>query len=469
MESIDDRHLVEAEAAVIPQACDLVPLTWPPEFDSKNSTTQSLDGRAIERYVHGPREAWGYPARNANGWCYSASGESGAAQQNHNSFYVIAPKEPRAGAPLCVVMHSANRTAFDYLGFMCFERKTSDNGQIREDDDPATCMTNSPDDFYALYLNSTNDEWWGWSYKSNPNFNHPSNVPQPPELRVLDTVEWVISHYHIDRDRVYLTGVSMGGCGALGIGMPNGDIFSAIRVTVPAGSGFASYRMGGFGPLPSVGAPTSDREAWLNRASAIADPPVLLDFSSQEDAWSTTQPALVNAAQGWRLPLVLCWGTFGHTTFGRDIAKAPSGEVALAFPLFEIRKNEAYPVFAHATTDDLCPWLNAPPVYDTAGQLNAYFRWKNLTDTTDCFAMQLWIDHPAIKQPISMPDRAMTDVTFRRLQEFQVVPGQGYSWQISRDERVLASGKVMSDRSNRLTIPHIELTVVPVEISISAE
>lgn len=34
---------------------------WPPKLDASNTTTQSLDGRIIERYTHGRREAWGYP------------------------------------------------------------------------------------------------------------------------------------------------------------------------------------------------------------------------------------------------------------------------------------------------------------------------------------------------------------------------------------------------------------------------
>lgn len=52
---------------------------------------------------------------------------------------------------------------------------------------------------------------------------------------VSDTVEWVKANYPVDPDRVYLSGVSMGGCGALGIGMPRGDVFSAVCVWVPAG------------------------------------------------------------------------------------------------------------------------------------------------------------------------------------------------------------------------------------------
>ena len=95
---------------------------WPPTLDGKNTTTQSVDGRTIERYIHGPREAWGYKV-NPGEWNYPPAQETAAPGQNHNSFYLVAPKVPRDNAPLCVVLHSATRTAYDYLGYSSLNRK----------------------------------------------------------------------------------------------------------------------------------------------------------------------------------------------------------------------------------------------------------------------------------------------------------------------------------------------------------
>lgn len=438
--------------------------SWPPALDSTNTTTQTNDGRTVERYVHGPRDAWGYPASASGEWITPPNGETGVAQQNHDCFYLVAPKHPRENAPLCVVLHSANRTAFDYLGFGCVGRKLGDR------EDPATVMTNSPDDFYSLYLSSTNSEWWGWSQARLNEAKH-ANVPTPAELRVLDTIEWVVTKHKIDRNRIYLCGVSMGGCGTLGIGMPHGDIFAAIRANVPAGTNYASSRMGGFAPSPAPDAPQAGRDEWLLRAAAVGlpDPPVISDFSSQTDTWSVTQPALVQAAQAGHLPLMLCWGPFGHTTYSVAIAKNPTGEVALAFPWLEIRKNEAYPVFTHASCDGRCPWLNTPVDYDNAGQLNAYFRWKGERDTATEFAMQLWIEHPKITASLGMPGNATTDVTVRRWQQFKVEHGKSYAWQLSREGHAFASGKVSPDAANLLTIPKAALTTAPAELTIKPE
>lgn len=435
---------------------------WPPTIDTKNQTTRALDGRTIERYVHGVQDKWGYPA--PSDWTYHEAQETGAKQQNHSSFYVVSPLPPKSQRPLSVVLHSANRTAYDYLGFSCLNRKI-DGG-----DDPATSMTNTPAEFYTLYLNSTNDEWWGWTQaRQSPNFARHLNAPPPAEQRVLDTIEWVVTHYNIDRNRIYLCGTSMGGCGSLGIGLPHGDVFAAVLGNVPAGTAYACYRLGGLSPLPAPDAPQTERDAWLKRAACVGlpDPPVLVDFSSQADGWSVTQPPLVSAAQVGRLPLVLGWGPFGHPTFASLIAKYPPCEVALAFPWLEIRKNEAYPVFTHASSDQHSPWLNAPAEYDDAGQMNAYFRWQNQQDTPASVTLQIWLAHPKITNPkLPMPIASTTDITLRRLQQFKVHPGQTYTWQWTRDGKIIASRQVTPDAANLLTIPQLSVTTVPATLTL---
>jgi hypothetical protein len=155
-------------------------------------------------------------------------------------------------------------------------------------------------------------------------------------------------------------------------------------------------------------------------------------------------------------------------TFSSLIDKYPLCDVALAYPWLEIRKNEAYPVFTHASSDQQSPWLNAPADFDSTGQMNAYFRWKNRQDTATDFAMQIWIAHPAVKTPPVMPATATADITLRRLQKFKIQPGESYTWHVSRDGRPAASGRVNSDAVNLLTIPRVELTTTPVELSVKA-
>jgi poly(3-hydroxybutyrate) depolymerase len=408
---------------------------WPPVLDVGNTYTKSVDGRTIEQYVHQSRDQWGYKA----------------PQQNH--FFLVHPKKRNQTAPLCVVLHSANRTGFDYLGYFFLNRKVDPN------DNPSDVGEHVPADFYALFLDSSNDEWWGWaSARDNP-AKH-AKEPTPAEARVLDTVDWVAMKYNVDRNRIYLTGVSMGGCGSLGIGLPHGDVFAAMRVWVPAGTGYAACRMD-FPPPPATDAPQAAKDAWLRRVSCAgsADPPVVVDLSAQNDTWSNDQAVLLNAASQGRLPLVVGWGPFGHTGGYSPVAKYPPCAAVLALPWMEIRKNQAYPVFIRASSDQRAPWLNKPGEFDDSGQINAYFRWKVVNDTPNEFAMRLWLAHPAAGAP--SPKESTADVTLRRLQQFRVAQGRSFLWQLVRKDKPVASGVIQPDAAGLLTVPRATIATAP--------
>jgi len=433
---------------------------WPPELDTVNPSIQALDGRKVEHYAHGCRETWGYADAGGDAWKAPAPLESGKDAQVRNSFYVLSPSKPARQAPLVVVLHSANRTAFDYLGAQVLHRKL-DNA------DPADCVLQTPEGCYGLYLNSPNDEWWGWAHACRDPARCAA-TSTPGEQRVLDTVEWVVTRYGIDRSRIYLTGLSMGGCGALGIGMAHGEIFAAACAFVPAGTEYMANRLG-WPADPAATATPEERAAWLQRISGAGrpDPPYLVDFSATDDNWSKTQPALLHASRMGHLPLVLAWGAFHHTAYRAPIAEIPICAAALAFPWLEIRKDAAYPVFTDATCDGLAPWRDNPATADPAGQMNAFFRWQNLRDTPARLSLQLWLAQPPATAGTPLqPLAATADVTLRRLQRFQVRPGQTHTWTVARDGRQIATGTVVPDAANLLTIPEVPITTVPVELTL---
>ncbi|MHB1001148.1 MAG: hypothetical protein ACYC27_18040 [Armatimonadota bacterium] len=414
---------------------------WTPLLDSNNTTTRSLDGRMIERYTHDSNSEWGYP------------------DNRENCFYVVAPKKPHKNAPLYVVLHSANRTGFDYLGFQFLDRK------VVESDNPSDVVTRVPDNFYGLFLNSDNDEWWGWGIARGDTEKYIDTLT-PAEKRVLDSIEWVSKHYKIDRNRIYLCGVSMGGSGSLGIGMPHGDIFASICVWVPAGAEHFPYRMG-FQPPHIDGASQEKQNVWRKRG--MPDPPPVIDIFGQDDVYLQTQDALFDTAAAGRFSLVAGWGSFGHYALISRISEYPQSKAVLEYPWLEIRKNEAYPVFTNAASNQRPPRYDMPENknYDKAGQINAYFRWKNQKDTPDQFSMRLWINHPKTQEDgVQIPDSATADVTLRRLQHFKVQPNKTYIWKIVRSHKVVKSGKVTSDSSSLLTIPQVSITTIPAEISV---
>ena len=331
--------------------------------------------------------------------------------------------------------------------------------------DPGNVSMRVPDDCYGLYLNCTNNEWWGKTLAMSDRGRRYARTLSPGERRVLDTIDWVAGQYQIDRNRIYLCGVSMGGCGTLSLGLSHGDIFAAVRAWVPAGTDYAAFRRG-FPPPLAEAATEEQRLAWTQQISGMGrpDPPVVVDISSQTDQWSKSQPVLLEAARAGRLPLVLVWGPFGHSEFRNNITKYPECAVALEFPWMEIRKDAAYPVFTNSSSDQRSPWLDSPKAFDESGQINALFRWENELDQPLQFGMELWIAHPAVKNPPPTPDAATVDVTLRRLQRFRVLPGTQYAWRLVRDGRAVASGTATPDAANLLCFPRLTLTTFRSEL-----
>lgn len=438
--------VIGAVVAILLSTCQRV-FAWPPVLDRESAISKSIDGRRIERFTHTSRDTWGYK------------------DQHRNYFFLVHPKEePKDSTPLCIVLHSANRTGLDYLGYCFLNRKVDPN------DNPSDYGEKIPADFYTLFLDSNNDEWWGKGIVAgDPTKYHMK--PNPTERRVLDTIEWVATNYKIDRNRIYLTGVSMGGCGSLALALPHGDVFAAVRVWVPAGVGYASSRMG-FLPQPAANASADENAAWLRRISAsdMPSPPVIVDLSAGNDTWSSDQADLFRAAREGCLPLIAGWGPFGHTGSYSPAAQFPPCAAALAFPWMSVRKNEAYPVFTNASTDDRIPW---PIVGDGAkqtGQRNAYFRWKSIEDSSERIAMRLWLECPeTVRNAVKFHDKSVADVTLRRLQQFKVGANVSYQWKLLCNGNTIGSGTIKPDVAGLLTIPKVPIVASPCELQVTPQ
>ena len=213
---------------------------------------------------------------------------------------------------------------------------------------------------------------------------------------MLDSVEWAIRKYAIDRNRVYLAGNSMGGQGALAVGLPHGEVVAAIHANVPATVWLPAARMGFVGadgvPVPPAAAP-----------SPLADPPVVLDWSGSNDHWSRNHELL--------------WGGYAG-----DGTKA------------EMKVAEG----------------SGP-----AGQINAFFRWNAVADDARGVGMDLWIESPdklGTKQ-FAVPETATADVTLRRVRAQRPAPGRRYAWAFGAQKGVVAVGP-----DGLLTIPGLELS-----------
>jgi len=269
----------------------------------------------------------------------------------------------------------------------------------------------------------------------------------PVETRVIGTVKWVMETYDIDPNRVYLCGNSMGGSGALGIGLRHGDLFAAVKANVPAGIEHVYHRM--YFPPASVPAGLS-----------LPDPPVIIDYSGQNDKWSIGHGRFVKAMNDRKYPLYFYWGPFGHANNHARILEV--NDLINSFDWLGVKKDEAYAVFSNASCNDPLPWPDNLNSTD-AGQVNAFFRWKNVADTECRFEMQLHlVSEKDLTTTFAIPKDATGDVSLRRLQCFKVEPGQTVQWQFGK-----TGGEATADEVGLISIPGLTITDVPVSLVVS--
>ena len=389
------------------------------EADWQQSKNPTVNGRALEIVHHGVKKEWGYP------------------EPQQDTYIVVHPRNERKNAPLYVVLHSAGHDVF-----RCVEctRHPGDHD-----------IYHSPDDFYALYLDcraNHGDWWWGGMHVGDADLikRNSGGDPTPVEKRVIDTVKQVIAKYSIDPNRVYLCGISMGGSGTLGIGMRNGDLFAAIKATVPAGIEHVANRM--YFPPQSV--PASVR---------IPDPPVAIDYSAQNDGWSAGHERFVKAMNDRKYALLFYWGPFGHADNLALVEKVT--DLVSSFDWLNVKRNEAYPVFANATSNNQLPWPGDLKS-NAAGQVNAFFRWKCVSDTKERLEMALYLaTQGELKTTFEIPKTSTADVSLRRIQNGPDTPGGAFQWTFGS-----AKGEGKADAGGVITIPGLKITAEPTTLTV---
>ncbi|HSI33921.1 MAG TPA: PHB depolymerase family esterase [Tepidisphaeraceae bacterium] len=405
------------------------PADWPPTRQKESTFTD----RKLETFTHGVRPAWGYAAPQRDTFLVlhpvaDASAprpEAGGARAGGGD-----AAKPKTKPPLYVVLHSAGHDVHSCLA--CTTKVGNHD------------IYHAPPGFVALYLDcraNKGDWWWGAEKFKGPDLS-------PVDRRVMDTVRWTIAAYDVDPDRVYLCGNSMGGSGALGIGLRHGDVFAAIKANVPARVEHVSMRMSF--PAPEVPAGTN-----------LPDPPICVDYSAPNDSWSKGHDGFVAAMRERRYALLMYWGNFGHANNHAQIEKI--NDLINSFDWLSVKRNEAYPVFTAASTDDALPWP-ADLKSTKPGQINAFFRWRVLADTADKAELSLFLTTPAEMKTtkFTLPTEATADVTLRRLQGLRLTPGDAVRWSWGEQ-----SGEVKADAAGLVTIPKLKITAAPATLTVS--
>lgn len=360
---------------------------------------------------------------------HESGAECGYAQPQIDTFAVLHPKDEQPGAhyPLYVVFHSAGHDVYSAIVCTCSEGNHD--------------IYHAPEGMYALYLDcrANMDDWWwgGINAKGEGDPCRRGTCLQPVEKRCLATVAWVMEHYPIEKNRVYAVGNSMGGSGALGIGLGHGDLFAAIVANVPAGVEHACDRC-----LLGQEKPAGFK---------LPDPPVVVDYSAPNDGWSAGHEKFYAGMAADQYALVGYWGAFGHANDNRVIHQ--HNDLVHCFDALSLRLDEAYPAFTGATTDDVLPW---PDHLDDIqpGQVNAFFRWRNIADTSARFDMALRLMRPdEWRTSCAIPQSSIAAVTLRRVQQFILAPHETVAYAFGAQ-----SGRAQADAHGVLTLPALTVT-----------
>ena len=420
----------------------------PEDFLTATPTASGTYGKSVTGFAGRTYQFFEHPMRDE--WLADVPAAERAAWRGHvNTFVVSYPNGDASGTtrnrPLYVALHSSGEGV--------------SNAYCRAD----VMLYRPPEDFYALYLDcrAHHDQDWWWSVggtnsssdyagkNARPPYATPEEgsqmTPRPVEQRVLATVRWAIARYGIDPNRVYLCGISMGGSGALGIGLNHGDVFAAVKGSVPAGVIHAAARLAlPWHPTGSV-APCA-------AALALPDPPVCVDYSSTSDQWGRNHDVLYAGMAARRYAFYGYWGMFAHGDKPATVLAA--NDLVNSFDWTNVVRNAAYAAFTRTSCDSPQPrWYTADE--QPAGQVNAFCRYANRADTATRLEMELFLATPQAcgSTQFSGADSATADVTLRRLQNFPSGRGQRVRWTFGD-----AQGLAVIDELGVYTIPALRLT-----------
>ncbi len=193
---------------------------------------------------------------------------------------------------------------------------------------------------------------------------------------------------------------------------------------------------------------------------SLPEPPVTIDYSAPNDGWSAGHDRFVKAMNDRKYALYFYWGPFGHANNSAHIKTM--NDLIDSFDWLSIKKNEAYAAFTNANTNSALPWPDDLKNM-AAGQVNAFFRWKNISDTDQKFEMALYlVSAKDLKTNFDIPAEAQADITLRRLQQFQIKPGHAFQWTFGA-----AKGEGKADAQGLVTIPALKMTAEPMTLTVT--
>jgi hypothetical protein len=299
------------------------------------------------------------------------------------------------------------------------------------------------------------------------------------EEKIMRTVYDIIHdpYYNVDTNRIYAFGHSMGGTGALGLGMHYGNVFAAVYCSEPMTNWAVSGSAGGQDWVSDV------EPKWGTTASnlPIENQGHWSNLITPYNGWGiwnwTNRHAMLDSLAGMEMAYIALYhGTlddvidfeteaqpfYQHFYSGK---RAFAGNIFITdhtwngffdppdwvFGNFEFRKNEAIPAFSNASNSTPMPPAGAAS-FNTDLEWSA--SWHDFDgppiDYNSMFRITLR----------SLTTNQTADVTIRRFQGFHINANDTIHWwnvsMLTGD--TLTSGTVFADKYGLATVPGFSIT-----------
>lgn len=272
--------------------------------------------------------------------------------------------------------------------------------------------------FYRIYLSDHRKRWWEGKSAS----------------RINNQIDFLINNpkYNIDKDRVYLEGVSMGGHGTIFHALKYPDKYAAVYAQVP-----------NINP---------DQIDLIKRELDI--PPVLSYFgfkdggNSQYNFGKKGHAPFIKKMQENIFGVWSVWLDEAHT-----VPKDMSAEKSLSGGYLRFKRNELYPIFLNTSTDENCGQRSEINV-STSGQVNQKIDWSSSMHPLDIPNSSLIDKTDEISVTFKGVENCTTDLAFRRIQNFQSSPGKKLTFK----NLEINSGKVLQE--GEIVVPPEKIWVI---------
>jgi len=306
-------------------------------------------------------------------------------------------------------------------------------------------------------------DWWT-GYNENMGTLKPyikGKVYLYTQHRIKSFVEhFVASHWNIDKNRMVISGSSMGGSGASLWGIKAGSFFSFIvswvGVHIPSETKFKNSFECCYGlekwkcKYDHINVPIFDYEnnvKWLYSHIKQDTPPIIFangrnDYKiGWKQAWE-----FVKALIATKRPFVFRWAMKGHAT--RALFPGSNDR----YSLIDYQLNKTLPAFTNCSLDT--PLGNSPQEAPPNGSINYYLLWKtdDIVDMPNKWAMTIYLSKRAPK------DFCKVDITPRRLKHFKVGIREKFIWENFEDGKLIQAGEVRADKYGLITLSNVYIS-----------